>query len=161
MAPKRCGSLGQLQMKRVLRSAGGQPNTDKPPTRSSEFADIGRRAHEQVLQEKAATTQHWVAATGAETYQPHEPIATQTPLGTQVLQEELAHSKMLPISTPEFDATNPTPLIISPFPLIYSAIQFAPPFYAPVSESRQQSLRRDAGCRLVLAFTRRSSTRPS
>eukprot|EP00171_Calliarthron_tuberculosum_P022160 IDg22160t1 len=66
MASKRGGPSSLLQTKRVLRSAGDQPNTDEPLTASSEFAGISRRAHEQVLQEKVATTQGLVAEAGAE-----------------------------------------------------------------------------------------------
>eukprot|EP00171_Calliarthron_tuberculosum_P000663 IDg663t1 len=72
MASKRGGPSSLPQTKRVLRSAGDQPNTDEPLTVSSEFAGISRRAHEQVPQEKVATTQQWVAAAGVERAQLHE-----------------------------------------------------------------------------------------
>eukprot|EP00171_Calliarthron_tuberculosum_P004432 IDg4432t1 len=91
MASKRGGRSSLPQVKRVLFSAGDQPNTEKPPTVSSEFAGISRRAHEQVLQENVATIQQWFAATGAEHAPLHETEAPPTPMGTQIRPEELAH----------------------------------------------------------------------
>lgn len=42
------------------------PTTAEPIDVSSEFASINRRAHEQSIQERAAATQGWVAASEAD-----------------------------------------------------------------------------------------------
>eukprot|EP00171_Calliarthron_tuberculosum_P006421 IDg6421t1 len=58
MTSKRGGLPGQSQGRRVLRTASENPSTNELLTVSSEFAEINRRAHEQVLLERADETQH-------------------------------------------------------------------------------------------------------
>eukprot|EP00171_Calliarthron_tuberculosum_P002770 IDg2770t1 len=137
MAPKCVGPPRQPQTKRILCFAGNQPKTDELLTLSSEFAGIGRRAHEEVLREKAATTQQWVCP------------------------EELAHSTLLPAPTPKFDSTNLTSLVISPFSLIDPDAQVSLPFHASIPEYQQKRPSRDSDGHLISAFPREPMTRPT
>eukprot|EP00171_Calliarthron_tuberculosum_P018055 IDg18055t1 len=104
MASKRDGPSGQTQGRRILRSTGEKPSTNESLTVSSEFADINRRAHEQVIQERAAETQQWVEAAGVELLPSGRQDAAEVNLiGGQPRLEEAVHSDLAPF-IPRADA---------------------------------------------------------